>query len=1030
MQLFPLPHPSVSRFFGAVLALLVLLTGRVSMVSADEPAQHPTELLQFNRDIRPLLSDRCFLCHGPDQTSEPSKETDLRLDLRDSAVEYGVFDFDDVDESEILLRISADDSDQMPPTSSHKQRLSESETDLIRRWIKQGAQYETHWAYLPVRRPETPTTDHPERIANPIDAFVIQKLESLQLSPAPTADRATLIRRASLDLTGLPPDIEEVDAFVSDPAALDQAYEAVVDRLLASPAYAEKMTKFWLDAARYADSGGYQYDLKREQWVWRDWVIHAFDTNKPFDQFTIEQIAGDMLENATDQTRLATGFNRNHPITIEGGVIDEEYRTEYVIDRVATTSTVFMGQTYACARCHDHKFDPISQRDFFSFYAFFNNVPEKGFQGFDPRKVIGSPLALAKQNRIKQELAATQTELENLDLPFQQWEEKLRSEQPTLTRQDISGLTSSGGATPKPMNDGSLLLTGTNPANDTYTVELNVAEHSVAEIQLEALGDESLAAGSPGRAPNGNFVLTEFVVEVAQENNPSQFEPVQIASAYADFEQDGYPISAAIDGKLDRTGWAVEGNIRHENRSAIFELADPVPVGATIRVKLIHQFGGSHQIGRVRLSFSPQVGLADFQNGAGFLAADQRTDEQSKQLRQLLVRRYANQQAKHLIDRLTSLSDDLTREKTPATMIMAEQEIPRIAYVLDRGEYDKPLKDDPVSPSVPNVFGTFSDDLPKNRLGLAKWLVSRDNPLTARVTVNRYWQHLFGIGIVKTTADFGSQGEYPSNPELLDWLAAEFMESDWNVKGILKTIVMSNTYRQSSVVTAEAFAADPENRLLARGSRFRLGAEEIRDSALAVSGLLLPTLGGPSVYPYHPDGLWLEINNRPGLSERYPHQTDLAQHHRRTLYSYWKRTVTPPSAAAFDAPSREYCIVRRSRTNTPLQAFVMLHDTQFIEAAIHLATRMMTDGGGTAQEQIEYGFRLCTAREPTKEELAILVDAFQQRQQQYTHDADAGHRVLSVGLTPVDQVLDRADLAAMTQVARMLMNLSEFITKG
>lgn len=765
--------------------------------SLPAPGGAPNERLQFNRDIRPLLSDRCFLCHGPDQSGPQSMETGLRLDDRDVAVDYEVFDFEDIDNSEILLRIISEDDDQMPPRGSHKQRFNPSEIELIRRWILEGAEYEAHWSYLPVQRPPIPEVRQVEMVYNAIDQFVIAKLESqppnsMLKSPSAAADRDTLIRRVSLDLTGLPPTLEDVDAFLNDTAPLDQAFETVVDRLLASSAYAEHMTRFWLDAARYADTDGYQYDFKREQWVWRDWVIHAFDTNKRFDEFVIEQIAGDMLEDATDQTQLGTGFNRNHPITIEGGVVDEEYRTEYVADRVDTTTTVFLGQTFLCARCHDHKYDPISQKDFFSFYAFFNNVPEKGFKGFDPRKVIESPL------------------------PYE-------------------------------------------------------------------------------------------------------------------------PVERPVEVEKNRSGEKETANQGAEQTEA---------------------------------------------------------------------------------------------SKFPQTMIMVELPQPRQTFVLDRGEYDKPLKDSPVFPGVPAAFGSFPDDLPKNRLGLGKWLVSRDQPLTARVTVNRFWQQLFGVGLVKTSEDFGSQGEYPSHPDLLDWLSAEFMETGWNVKGIMKTIVMSNTYRQTSVAEAEAIAADPENRLLARGPRFRLDAEAIRDSALSVSGLLLPTVGGPSVYPYHPEGLWLEINNRPNFSSPYPHQMDLSHHHRRTMYSFWKRTVTPPSAGILDAPSREYCVVSRSRTNTPLQAFVLMHDTQFVEAAIHLAARMIREGGNTMDEKIGLGFRLCTSRKPTSEEMNVLRTEYEARLKQYRDHPAASEKVLSVGLAPIDSSLEQSELAAMTQIARILLNLSEFITKG
>ncbi len=1002
---------------------------QVPLLAADDAA----ERLQFNRDIRPLLSDRCFLCHGPDQSSPQAAETDLRLDDRASALDHGAIDLDDVEASEILARVTSDDPELlMPPAASHKKRLTDAEVDTLRRWIAQGAEYQQHWAYLPPQRPAVPAVPavkDRQQVFNPIDAFVQRRLASMGLSPAPPADRPSLIRRVSYDLTGLPPTVAEIDAFVSDPAPLDKAYAKVVDRLLRSPHYGEHLARAWLDAARYADTSGYQYDKEREQWVWRDWVIHAFNSNMPFDQFTIEQIAGDLLPDANDQSRLATGFNRNHPITIEGGVVDEEYRTEYVIDRVVTTSTVWLGQTFLCARCHDHKYDPISQQDFYQFYSFFNNVPERGLNGFDPQASLPSPLAAQRSETWKRQLQPLETRLARLRLPLDIWEQRLRREQPEWRVAAFESVTSSGGATPKTLDDQSILMTGTNPGTDDYLLEMTLAA-PLRAVRLEALVDPSLTNGSASRGSNGNFVLTEFVVEVAADAE-AEYQPVTIASASADYEQSGYSVDQAIDGRLGKQGWAVDGNTKPENRTAVFQLADTLAANTKLRIRMQHRWGASHQIGRFRLSFSPQA--VSTEQTATLLATPpgKRTPAQRQQLTRLLVQKYGRSDVQDLLSQIQQLTAAINEaEKVPATMIMQEMAKPRQAYVLDRGEYDKPRQDQPVQPAVPQAMGTLSDSQPPNRLGLAQWLVSRQQPLTARVTVNRFWQNMFGVGLVKTSEDFGSQGQFPSHPELLDWLAVEFMESGWDVKQILKTIVMSNTYRQSSHLTAESFASDPENRLLARGPRLRLEGEMIRDTALAVSGLLDDTLGGPSVYPYHPEGLWLEINNRPGYSRAYPHQSDPEQHHRRSMYTFWKRTVSPPSLATFDAPDREYCVVRRSRTNTPLQAFVMLHDPQFVEAARHLAARMIEEGGDTASERIEYGFMLCTSRPPNDSEQVILQRTLEDRLTQYQQDGEAAERLLKVGVTAVEQPIDPVQLAAYTQVARMLMNLSEFLTKG
>ena len=1006
----------------------------VSKTAEKVNASTPTEI-QFNRDIRPILSDRCFLCHGPDQSSEQSEESDLRLDDRESAVDYEIFDFDEIDESSILQLVTSDDPDErMPPPNSSKKKLTDAEVALLKRWIQQGAKYESHWAYVRVDRPPVPEVADPKTISNPIDAFVQASLASNQIQPAEPADRETLIRRVTFDLTGLPPTVNQVNAFVGDLNPIDTAYEKVVDRLLASLQYGEQMARHWLDAARYADTSGYQYDFEREQWVWRDWVIHAFNQNMRFDQFAINQIAGDMLPDATDQSILATGFNRNHPITVEGGVIDEEYRTEYVIDRVVTTSTVFLGQTFLCCRCHDHKYDPISQREFYQFFAFFNNVPEKGLNGFAPKKRLPSPLADEVRRQQEATLSTTNARFKLLEFPLEDWGNQLALERqagawkPVIPRSVVSD----GGASTELLDDQSTLITGEIPATDHYTILLPATNQEVRTLRLEALTDPSLPFNSASRSFNGNFVLTEFVVEAASVDAPEKFKPIKIEAAAADYHQQNYPVSKAIDGKrAGAEGWAVDGNLKRENRTATFLLSQSVPSGSTIRVSMIFKFGRSHQIGRFRLSTSPSKEMDDKLDELLAVPADQRTNRQQETLTLALVKRYGDQAAKDLLAEVETVTDALANSKKfPETFVMQEMPNPRVAYVLDRGEYDKPRKDDPLEPGVPAALGTLPDDLPPNRLELAKWLVSRDQPLTARVTVNRFWQQLFGVGIVKTSEDFGSQGEYPVHRELLDWLSVEFMESGWDVKGIFKTIVMSNTYRQSSRMTSESFAADPENRMLARGPRVRLEAEMIRDAALTVSGLLETQLGGPSVYPYHPQGLWLEINNRPNYSKAYPHKKNPFQHHRRSMYTFWKRTVPPPSMATFDAPGREYCVVRRSRTNTPLQAFVMLHDPQFLEAAKHLAARMIHEGGDSVSSQIEYGFQLCMSRKPTAPELAVLLETQQEQLAHFKESTEKVQQLLSIGVTPAQGAMANEELAAMVQVGRMLMNLSEFLTKG
>ncbi|MDX1564031.1 MAG: PSD1 and planctomycete cytochrome C domain-containing protein [Phycisphaeraceae bacterium] len=976
--------------------------------------------IQFNRDIRPIFSNTCFTCHGPDASARKAK---LRLDVRSEALKSRkglrpIVPGDPQASEAYLLITEPNPDDRMPPADFHTQ-LTDKEKSQIKAWIEQGAKYEKHWSFIPPKRPAVPKTGD-----RPIDAFINARLKAAGLKAAPQADRATLIRRVTFDLTGLPPTAAEIDAFLAD--RTPDAYEKVVDRLLHSRAYAEHMTRYWLDTARYADTNGYQYDKKRDQWVWRDWVIHAFATNKPFDRFTIEQNAGDLLPGATDQTRLATGFHRNHPITIEGGVIDEEYRTEYVMDRVVTTSTAWMGLTFICARCHDHKYDPLSQDDFYGIYAFFNNVPERGLKGFAPKKKIPSPLAGADNQQTRARLAAIEKQLAAQAPParLKAWEARLKAETADAwTTVRPTRIHSAGGATLKPQSDGSVLATGKNPAKETYEVQFTVPDARRA-IRLEALTDPSLKGTSTGRASNGNFVLSRFEVALKQGG---KFKSLKIASASADYQQKGYPVSAALKAK---GGWAVDGNRRAKPAAALFTLAEPLPEGAVVRVRLVHHYGGSHTIGRFRLSLPNKdiVPTPSEVRAALALPASRRQAAQKTALRNHLLVRYGDDEIRKLVAELQRLKAATAPKGIPETLILTDGK-PRQTFVLQRGEYDKPIKDRRVQPDVPEVFGGLPKGLPRNRLGFAKWLVSPQNPLTARVTVNRYWARLFGTGLVKTVEDFGSQSEYPSHPQLLDWLAVEFTESGWDLHHLLKTIVTSDAYRRRSDITPALLTRDPENRLLGRGPRFRLDAESIRDSALAVSGLLNRTVGGPSVYPYHPKGLWLELNNRPGYSKAYPHTQEAAHLYRRSMYTYWKRTVPPPSMATFDAPEREFCVVSRSRTNTPLQAFVLLHDPQFVEAARHLAARMIA-GAETPKARLKLGFKLCTARDPSAAELAILNKALDRRLARYRQDTAAAKRLLSVGASPRSRKLDTAEHAAYTAVARMLMNLSEFVTRG
>jgi hypothetical protein len=1007
----------------------LLLCSSAWLSAAD--SQNPT----FNRDIRPILSDRCFACHGPDSQA---RQADLRLDVRENAIakrDNPAIVPGKPEASELLNRVrSEDEFTQMPPPDSGKKPLSKEEIQRLETWIKNGAEYEAHWAFIPPKQPDVPEVKHQDRVRNPIDAFVLKKLEALGLEPSPEADRRTLIRRVSLDLTGLPPTRAEIAAFLADDSP--EAYEKVVDRLLASDRYGEHMARYWLDAARYADTNGYQYDLEREQWVWRDWVIWAFNQNMPFDEFTREQIAGDLLPDATDLTRLATGFHRNHPITIEGGVIDEEYRTEYVVDRVVTTSTVWMGLTMICGRCHEHKYDPISQKEFYKFFAFFNHVPERGLRGFDPKKKIESPLRDRRLDEIDRRIAAAKQHLRKVagpdGLPYEKWEAQVKSDEQTDWTVIVpASMKSAGGATLTVQDDRSVLAHEKNPTTEEYAVDLKTDAESVSAMRLEALKDPTTVNGGAGRGSNGNFVLSEFIVEVASVEEPNRFQRMRISAAEADYSQKNFEIGKAIDGQADKTGWAVDGHQKIEDRTAVFVLSEPIENAndKIIRVRMIFNYGLSHQIARFRLAIATGK-AAPLTLAVGQILetpAKKRNPQQTDQLHDWLLRKYAAEEVREAAQKLAAVERERQQisASIPATMIMAEQANPRATHVLYRGEYDKPREE--VQADVPAALPPLPEGVPRNRLALAEWLVQPDHPLTSRVFVNRVWQRLFGTGIVKTSEDFGAQGEWPSHPDLLDWLAVRFVESDWDIKALHKLIVMSATYRQSSVITPEQEADDPQNRLLSRGPRRRLDAEVVRDSALFASGLLVEQLGGPSVFPYHPQGLWQEINNRPGYSRTY--QQDHGDNlYRRSLYTFWKRTVPPPSMATFDAPEREFCVVRRSRTNTPLQAFVMLHDPQFVEAARKLAERMLNEGGPALSQQISHGFELVTSRLPNERELHVLKETYQQRLGQYRNHPDRAQALLSVGEAPRDETLELSQHAAMTSVARLLLNLSEFVT--
>lgn len=1002
----------------------------IDSVAADD------EVPTYAKDIRPILADACFNCHGFDAGE---RKAGLRLDIPEGAFA----DTDgvraivpgDLQASEMWHRITSTDPTEVMPPPDFPHQLKPEQVALLGKWIEAGAVYEDHWAFTPPVRPEPPESDQP----HVIDAFLEQRLRAEGVEPQPRADRRAQIRRLSLALTGLPPAPEEVEAFV---AANDEdaAYHKLVEQFLASPRHAEHMARHWLDAARYADTHGYQYDLSRNQWPWRDWVIRAFRDNMPFDQFTIEQLAGDLLPDATDQQILATAFNRNHPITIEGGIIDQEYRTEYVIDRVATMGTTWLGLSMTCARCHDHKFDPISAEDFYSLYAYFNRIDERGHgqqNQFAPTKEILSPLIEEALEGLRSEVAALEQKLAGhrgvLAEHRGEWEAALLASSPDWQVSEPDEVRT-GGSELVAQQDGSLLATGALPERDHYEFVLPV-KGPVAALRLEALTHESFPNESVGRAHNGNFVLTRFRAW-AQKKGSDERQELGIASASASFEQSGYPVKDALTDN-GRNGWAVAGNERAEDSWARFELERPLPEGIgeaddwQLVVRLDFGWGTGHAIGRPRLAViaSADELLSTTLTDALRVAPEDRSPEQTHLVDLALLERHGSPEVAGLFAQIGSLSERIAEleAQRPPVMIMQDRATPPETFVLTAGVYDQPDKDRPVSARPLSAFEIEgADQLPSNRLGLAQWIVAPDNPLTSRVLVNRLWQQLFGTGIVATSEELGTQGELPSHPELIDWLAVEMIESGWDVRAMLRLMVTSEAFRRSSHAGPEAFASDPDNRLLARGPRHRLDAEAIRDNALAIGGLLEDQIGGPSLYPYHPEGLWEEVNNRPGFMETYTQSTGEGLY-RRSMYTFWKRSVAPPAMQIFDAPNRESCVVRRSRTNTPLQALMLLHEPGQVEAARALAGRMLRDGGTTIEQRIGHAFRLALGRPPEDVEFAVLEDLLVRELVRFqARPADAA-ALLAVGESEPDPDLEPVELAAHTTIARLILNLDETI---
>ncbi len=1018
----------------------------VALAGESPPAKVPPPRVEFNRDVRPIIEENCFKCHGPDANQ---RKSGLRLDLREEAVKPAKSGSPaivpgDVEESGLVKKIfAASTQRRMPPPASGK-KLKDDEKEVLRRWIAEGAEYQPHWAFVPPVRPEPPAVQDGSWPRNPIDRFILARLEAEGMRPSQEADRVTLIRRLTLDLTGLPPSPPEVDAFLADRSP--RAYEDVVERLLASPHHGERLALDWLDAARYADTHGYHIDSGRDMTRWREWVIESFNRNLPFDRFTTAQIAGDLLPGAGEEDRIASGFHRNHMINFEGGAIPEEYHNAYLVDRVNTTGTLWLGLTVACAQCHDHKYDPIPQKEYYQLYAFFNNVPENGLDG---QKGNAAPFILAPTAEEKAELdrlAGRVREIEaRLDGPLppadeaQAGWEKTAAEDGRLEWSPLepSEFWSAGGASLTRAPGGVLVAGGETPDRETYFISAPVALPGITALRLEALADPGLPAKGPGRSPNGNLVLTEVRAGLRRASGAE--EPLGLKAASASFSQKDFPVAQAIDGRPE-TGWAIHPEVGKDH-FAVFELARPAAPGPgdrlTAHLEFHSPFAG-HEPGRFRLSVtsSPDPHGKDLLPEAILriltaAPAARKADEKAELRRYFRSRVFPEGKALAAeAEKLRAARGELEK-KARTAMVMQEMEKSRETHLLLRGQYDKP--GEKVVPAVPAFLPPLPAGEPPNRLGLARWLVSPSNPLTARVAVNRYWQMFFGTGIVKTVEDFGSRGEPPVHPELLDWLATEFVRSGWDVKAMERLIVTSTAYRQSSAASPAGMEKDPEDRLLSRAPRFRLPAEFIRDQALAASGLLDLRIGGRSVSPYQPAGLWEELAYRDD-GANWTAQVFVQSHgpdlYRRSMYTFWKRTSPPPSLITFDAPDRETCTVRRPRTNTPLQALVLMNDPTYVESSRKLAERLMREGGAAAEDRIALAYRLVLARRPSPEEVRVLGGLLADQIVDYRASPGEAERLLRVGETLPDPSLDPVELAAWAVVASTVLNLDEAITKG
>lgn len=1040
-----------------------------SQDAVDSEASLP-DVIEFNRDIRPILSDNCYFCHGPDKNK---REAELRLDTKEglhgSDGNNGAVVAGKPDDSELLKRVTSNDEEiKMPPTKSGK-NLSDRDIQLIRKWIEQGGQFEGHWAFLPIRAenpdPDTAEADHLPRTSARIDGFIAQTLSQRQMKLSAEADRPTLIRRLSFDLIGLPPTVKEVDEFVADPS--QDAYEKVVDRLLKSPHFGERLAMWWLDLVRYADTVGYHGDQMMSVSPYREYVIESFNANKPFDRFTVEQLAGDLLPEPTHEQRIASAYNRLGMMSAEGGVQDKEYLAKYIAERVRNASGTWLGITLGCAECHDHKFDPLTTRDFYRFEAFFADIKERGLYSGANSDGNWGPFVKVPDERqsielatIDQQIADSKTTL-HTDTPElaaaqAEWE-KSRIQ---WTNLKADSMTSLGGAKLALRDDGAILVSETNPATDTYELIFSDLPPNVTAFRLDVLPDDSLPNKGPGRAGNGNFVLSEITIAVippAAEPEAGEPKPpnenktaveetaVPLQNATATYEQTGVPGSNpykkwAVESAIDKDvkgktwGWAVMEKTGQPN-FAVFETAADLTLseGGKLKITMAQNLDNpGHNIGCFRLSVAttprpikatdaPPPSL----NAVLALTADQRNDAQKAELatyyRSVAPLLNPVREALAALEKKRSELD----AAIPSTLV-TEAVAPRMVRILKRGNWMDESGEE-VTPAFPEVLSSGEKTEQRlNRLDLAKWIVGPENPLTSRVVVNRLWKIYFGAGISRKLDDLGAQGEWPSHPLLLDFLADDLRSHGWDLKRTIKAIVMSRTYRQLSLADDRLREADPYNRWLARQGRFRIDAELVRDNALEVSGLFVDSVGGKSVFPYQPAGYWAYLN----FPAREWQNDSGEKLYRRGLYTHWQRQYLHPSLLAFDAPSREECTADRARSNTPLQSLVLLNDPSYVEAARAFAELIVRQGGAATIDRLHYAFRRAVSRPPTPDELSVLEQLLTSHLAEYEANPAAAAEVLSVGAKPVTDDIPKPELAAWTSVARTILNLHEVITRN